>query len=340
MLVLGIETSCDETSIAIVENGKNIIGVKTYSQIKDHKKFGGVVPEIASRIHVKVIHNLLLELLNETKLSLKDDIDLIAATNRPGLIGALLIGVSFANGLAFSLNKKIVGINHIEAHIYSAFMTNEKKPEFPIVALVVSGGHTFLIEILKIGKYKILGRTLDDAVGEAFDKIAKILELPYPGGPVVDKLSKIGNPKAYNFPRALIKDVKKFDFSFSGLKTSVLYEVKKIKQQNNLEKLDDRTVQNIAASAQRAIVDILINKTELAIQKIKPKSIMVSGGVAANSELKSSVIELASRYNTKPFIPHISLCTDNAAMIAGLGFYKKQFAKDYISEVFTGCDLD
>ena len=339
MLVLGIETSCDETSVAIVRDGTEILGSKTYSQIKDHKKFGGVVPEIASRIHVKVLHPLLESLLDETSVSLKD-IDLLAATSCPGLIGALLVGVSFGNALACSLDKPIVGIHHLEGHIYSAFMMKaETRPRFPAVALVVSGGHTMLIKMDGIGKYSVLGQTLDDAVGEAFDKIAKIMDLPYPGGPVIDRLSKEGNPEAFSFPRALIGEPDRLEFSFSGLKTSVLYEVKGKNLSAPAAKLSEVRTRDIAASAQRAIVDILVNKTRNAILQTQAKSLIVCGGVAANSELKRAMNDLGQASGISVFIPPLSLCTDNATMVAGLGFHKRKHAKKYISEVFPNREI-
>lgn len=339
MLVLGIETSCDETSVAIVRDGTEILGSKTYTQIKDHKKFGGVVPEIASRIHVKVIHPLLEALLDETGVSLKD-IDLLAATHCPGLIGALLVGVSFGNALASSLSKPIVGIHHLEGHIYSAFMMQaDSKPRFPAIALVVSGGHTLLIKMDKIGSYTVLGQTLDDAVGEAFDKIAKIMDLPYPGGPVIDRLSKEGNPGAYSFPRALINEPDRLEFSFSGLKTSVLYEVKGKNMKAPVSKLTEEKTRNIAASAQRAIVDILVNKTRNALLKTGAKSLIVCGGVAANSELKGSMNELGRKLGISVFIPPLSLCTDNATMVAGLAYHKRKNASRFISEVFPNREI-
>lgn len=339
MLVLGIETSCDETSVAIVRDGTEILGSKTYSQIKDHKKFGGVVPEIASRIHVKVLHPLLEALLDETSLSLKD-LDLLAATNCPGLIGALLVGVSFGNALACSLSRPIVGIHHLEAHIYSAFMIKaESKPQFPAIALVVSGGHTLLIKMDKIGSYSVLGQTLDDAVGEAFDKIAKIMDLPYPGGPVIDRLAKEGNPQAYSFPRALIGEPDRLEFSFSGLKTSVLYEVKGKNMSAPSSKLTERKTRDIAASSQRAMVDILVNKTKNAILKTEAKSLIVCGGVSANSELKGAMNALGQRLGISVFIPPLSLCTDNATMVAGLAYHKRKNAKRFISEVFPNREI-
>lgn len=337
MLVLGIETSCDETSVALVRDGKFILGVKTYSQIKEHKYFGGVVPEIASRIHVKVLHHILSDLLSETGVSL-DQIDLIAATHCPGLIGALLVGVSFGNGLAYSLGKPVVGIHHIEAHIYAAFMSHPTPAPLPALGLVVSGGHTQLVLIQGIGKYKILGTTLDDAVGEAFDKIAKIIGLPYPGGPAIDRSSKEGNPEAYRFPRAMLNDPR-LDMSFSGLKTSVLYQVRGFGGKGKQILLDRQTICNLSASAQRAIIEILCSKAEQAIRKVKAKSLLVCGGVAANSELKSAMVELGRKKSLEVLIPPLSLCTDNAAMVAGLAYHKRKKASRWISEVFASKPL-
>lgn len=334
MLILGIETSCDETSVAVVKDGTEILGIKTFSQINKHEKFGGVVPEVASRIHVKVIHYLVAQLLEETNIKPRD-LDYIAVTNCPGLIGALLVGVSFANAYAFALNKQVIGVNHLEAHIYAAFLNTTETPLLPAVALLVSGGHTSLIEVKNIGDYNVLGNTLDDAVGEAFDKTAKLLNLPYPGGPAINKISLSGNPKAFHFPRALLKN-ENFNFSFSGLKTSVLYEVTGIGMKNKKPlPLTEENTANVAASFQKAVIDVLVHKTAKAISKLHARSLIVCGGVAANSELKKAMIALALKNNIKAHIPPIQFCTDNAVMVAGLAYHKTNEAAVCVKEVFA-----
>lgn len=334
MLILGIETSCDETSVALVKDGKEILGVKTFSQIRTHVPFGGVVPEIASRIHVKVIHQLIIKLFSETKI-LENDIDYIAVTSSPGLIGSLLVGVSFANAYALGLNKPIIPINHLEAHIYSAFLMGEKSPSFPAITLLVSGGHTSLFLMNEIGNYKLLGNTLDDAAGEAFDKTAKLLSLPYPGGPSIDKASKKGNPFTYNFPKGLSKDKENLNFSFSGLKTSVLYQVNGIGSKREKMTLTEENVNNVAASFQRTVIDTLCDKTISAVKAQRASSLIVCGGVAANSELKEKMQVLANEMNIELFIPSLSLCTDNAIMVAGLAYHKTNKAKKSITNIFA-----
>ncbi|EKD27387.1 MAG: hypothetical protein ACD_79C00739G0026 [uncultured bacterium] len=337
MIILGCETSCDETSVSFVKDGFDVLGVKTLSQIKTHEKYGGVVPEIASRIHVESIHHLLNDLVKETNISLKD-IDYLAVTNTPGLIGALLVGVSFTNSLGYFLKKSVIPINHLEAHIYAAFMTNTDLPELPALALLVSGGHTMLIKVNKIGEYEILGTTLDDAVGEAFDKTAKLLGLPYPGGPVIDKLAKTGDPFSYQFPRALLKNKNNFDFSFSGLKTAVLYTIYGFDRKTKIE-LNETNIANICASFQKAAVDTLVQKTRQAIQYINAKSLIVCGGVAANSELKKEMLEAVKEFNIKAHIPPIKYCTDNATMVAGLAYHKIEQAEIAVKEVKSNCSL-
>ncbi len=314
MRFLGIETSCDETSVALVDNGLDILGIKTFSQTDTHAQFGGVVPEIASRLHVETLHGLLDTLLRETN-TVPKSIDAIAVTQGPGLLGALLVGISFANALAYAWKKPLVEINHLEAHLYTAFMDRKQTPLFPALALLVSGGHTQLILIREIGQQEILGSTLDDAAGEAFDKTAKLLGLPYPGGPVLDRLSKQGNPQAFRFPQALRNDRNNLNFSFSGLKTSVLYTVRDLPKPLTL-----KLVHDLCASIQKAIVDILTYKSEQALKITGAKSLIVCGGVAANSALQTSIRNMAK--SVPVHFPSPSLCTDNAAMIAGLGFHK------------------
>lgn len=333
MLILGIETSCDETSVALVRDGMDVLGIRTFSQVRAHKPFGGVVPEIASRIHVRVIHALVEDLLRETGIS-RRDLDAVAVTSCPGLIGSLVVGVSFANAFAFALGIPVLGIHHLEAHIYAAFMNPEARPELPAVALVVSGGHTALVRMSAIGRYEILGQTLDDAAGEAFDKTAKMLSLPYPGGPMIDRLSARGNPEAYPFPRSLRGQRDRLDFSFSGLKTAVLYTVtgQGGRDRTPLEPTETN-VADVAASFQRAVVESLVDKTARALERFEAKSLILCGGVAANQELQQAIRALAARNGVPAFIPPISYCTDNAAMIAGLAFHKQHEMNDLVSDV-------
>jgi len=333
MIILGIESSCDETSVALVKNGTDVLKVKTFSQIKTHGIYGGVVPEIASRIHVRVIHHLVKQLFQESEVS-PVDIDLISVTRSPGLITSLLVGVSFANAYAFALNKPIVGINHLEAHIYAAFLDNKKEISLPALVLLVSGGHTLLIEMKAIGNYNILGSTLDDAVGEAYDKTAKLLNLPYPGGPEIDRLAAIGDDKAFSFPKALLNDRKTIDFSFSGLKTSVLYKVKGVGNKKGIE-LNQTNIQNVAASFQKSVVDVLTKKTEQALRKTSAKSLIVGGGVAANQALQSAMRATAEKFKINSFIPPLKYCTDNAAMIAGLAYHKQDQASSSVNKVLA-----
>lgn len=308
MLILGIESSCDETAAAVIKNGKicsNIIA----SQIAVHSPYGGVVPEIASRKHIEAINPVIKQALHEAKITIKD-IEGIAVTRGPGLIGSLLIGLSTAKALACALDVPLVGVNHLEGHIAAVFLA-EKVPEIPFLALVVSGGHTSIYLARHYQDFKLLGQTRDDAAGEAFDKAAKLLNLGYPGGVVIDKLAKSGNPKAVSFPRAM-KD--SMDFSFSGLKTSLLTMLKKRGHDFNAEILPD-----IAASYQEAIVDTLVVKTIKAAEDNAINRIVVCGGVAANSRLREKFIIEASAKNIELFVPPVILCTDNAAMIAAIG---------------------
>jgi putative glycoprotease GCP len=308
MLVLGIESSCDETAAAVVEDGKmrsNVIA----SQIKAHSKYGGVVPEIASRKHIEAINPVIEQALSDAGVGLSD-IEGIAVTRGPGLIGSLLIGLTTAKALAYVLNIPLVGVNHLEGHITAAFLA-EAVPQFPFAALVVSGGHTNIYLVKNYHNFQLIGQTRDDAAGEAFDKAAKLLNLGYPGGVVIDKIAKGGNPQAVAFPRAM-KDSP--DFSFSGLKTSLLTMLKKRGRDFSAEELPD-----IVASYQEAIVDVLVEKTVRAVQDNAIRQIVVCGGVAANGRLREKFAAAASINNIDLFIPPIILCTDNAAMIAAIG---------------------
>ncbi len=308
MLVLGIESSCDETAAAVISNGKmrsNVIA----SQIAVHSPYGGVVPEIASRKHIEAINPVICRALCDANVKLRD-IEGIAVTRGPGLIGSLLIGLSTAKALAFALDIPLVGVNHLEGHIAAAFLA-EKVPAIPFMALVVSGGHTSVYLAKNYHDFELMGQTRDDAAGEAFDKAAKLLNLGYPGGVVIDKISKGANPKAVVFPRAM-KDSP--DFSFSGLKTSLLTMLKKRGRDFAPEELPD-----IVASYQEAIVDVLLEKTIKAAKDNSVNRIVVCGGVAANSRLRERFAEETAARNLELFIPPVILCTDNAAMIGAIG---------------------
>ena len=303
MIILGIESSCDESAVSICKDGKILSNVISSQQV--HKNYGGVVPEIASREHDRLLNHLVVKSINEANISL-NNIEGIGVTKGPGLAGTLLTGVSFAKGFSQSINVPIIGINHLEAHIYANFLAYPKL-EYPLVCLLVSGGHTQIWYIKNIFDYELLGDTRDDAAGEAFDKGARILGLGYPGGPVIEKIANKGNSNAINFPRALMeKD--NLEFSFSGLKTSLLYLVKK-------EQLFD--VEDIVASYQKAILDVLVTKLLRAINIKKANTCIIAGGVAANKCLRRLVNDkLDNRINV--YYPDINLCTDNAAMIAFL----------------------
>ncbi len=313
-LILGIETSCDETAAAIVEDGKNIISNIVASQITFHQKYGGVVPEIASRKHIEYIIPVIDKALSTPGKKL-DDLSGIAVTYGPGLVGSLLVGLSVAKAIAYTQNIPLIGVNHLEAHIYANFL-ERKEIEPPFICLIVSGGHTSLVYIKDFREYKFLGQTKDDAAGEAFDKIAKILSLGYPGGPIIEKLAKKGNPLAIKFPRPLLNN-KSYDFSFSGLKTAVIYYIKKTKEENKIVQVKD-----ILASFQQAVIDVLVEKTIRAALEFDTKKIVLAGGVAANDLLRRSIKKRANSLKFKVFYPSFSLCTDNAAMVASVGYYK------------------
>ncbi|PKN52189.1 MAG: tRNA (adenosine(37)-N6)-threonylcarbamoyltransferase complex transferase subunit TsaD [Deltaproteobacteria bacterium HGW-Deltaproteobacteria-13] len=308
MIVLGIESSCDETAAAVVSNGK-MLSNAIASQIAVHSPYGGVVPEIASRKHIEAINPVIQQALRDAHVTLRE-IEGIAVTRGPGLIGSLLIGLSAAKALAFALHIPLVGVNHLEGHIAAAFLA-EKVPAIPFTALVVSGGHTSIYLARNYHDFELLGQTRDDAAGEAFDKAAKLLNLGYPGGVVIDKISKGANPQAVAFPRAM-KDSP--DFSFSGLKTSLLTLLKKRGRDFSAEELPD-----IVASYQEAIVDVLVEKTVKAARDHGVNRIVVCGGVAANSRLRERFAAETSAQNIELFIPPVILCTDNAAMIAAIG---------------------
>ncbi len=317
MNILGIESSCDETSVAVISNEKltaNLISSQDF-----HKNYGGVVPELSSRAHLQIIIPLIKDALKKSDLNLSE-IDVICATAGPGLIGALLVGLTFAKGLAYSLQKPLVAVNHIEGHIFSGFLM-EEKPEFPFLALVVSGGHTLLLLVKDFDEIIKLGTTVDDAAGEAFDKVAKMLGLGYPGGPKIQKAASQGDPNKIKFPIADLKDP--YNFSFSGLKTAVLRFIQK--NYGNYNNMSEEAVNDIAASFQSAVIKALIKNSEKALNNYDVNSISLVGGVAANKYLRDAMINLAEKYNKKIIIPKFEFCGDNAAMIAFRGM--KQFEK-------------
>lgn len=312
--ILGIETSCDETSAAVIENGTKILSNVVSSQIESHKRFGGVVPEVASRHHVENITVIIEQALAEASCTF-DDVDAIAVTYGPGLVGALLVGVAAAKAIAFGRGIPLIGVHHIAGHIYANRFIKEL--EFPLLTLVVSGGHTELVYMKEHGSYEIIGQTRDDAVGEAYDKVARSLGLPYPGGPHIDRLAHEGEP-SIPLPRAWLAGT--YDFSFSGLKSAVLNTL-----HNAAQRGESIAPQNLAASFQASVVEVLVDKS-FALMKERPvKQLLLAGGVAANKGLRSALTERAEREGVELLIPPLSLCTDNAAMIAGAGYieYKK-----------------
>mgnify|MGYP001006545393 CR=1 FL=1 len=313
-LTLGIETSCDETAAAVIQDGTRILSNIVLSQIDIHRKYGGVVPEIASRKHIEAIFPVINEALAEAGVNL-DDIEVIAVTYGPGLVGSLLVGIAAAKSLAFALKKPLVGVNHIEGHIYANFLGREDLHP-PFVCLTVSGGHTDLLLIPELGRYEILGRTRDDAAGEAFDKIARVLGLPYPGGPQIEKLARSGDRSAYGFPRGMVEPGN-FDFSFSGLKTAALNRLNQAKLKG-----DEINLPDFAASFQWAIIDVLTAKLMAAAEKYGVKQIVLSGGVAANSAFREHVEACAQAAGMEVWYPPKHLCTDNAAMIASAGYFR------------------
>lgn len=312
--ILGIETSCDETSASILVDGVDIRSNIISSQIEIHKKFGGVVPEVASRKHLENVNPVIIEALDTAGVTL-GELNAVAVTYGPGLVGALLVGVAAAKALAYALDIPLIGVNHLEGHIAANFLANPDL-EYPLLCLVVSGGHSDLVYLPKRGEYKLLGRTRDDAAGEAFDKIARAMGLGYPGGPLIDRLAKEGNPQAIQFPRAFLEEGS-LDFSFSGLKSAVLNYLNRAGMlKEEINKAD------LAASFQRAVVEVLVEKTLMAVNKTGVKTIMLAGGVAANGELRRLLQERASDAGCRVVFPPLKLCTDNAAMIACAGYYK------------------
>jgi N6-L-threonylcarbamoyladenine synthase len=326
--ILAIESSCDETACAVIENGRALLASTVASQMEMHARFGGVYPEVASRQHVLSIIPVVEQTLTQSNLTL-NDIDAIAITRGPGLAGSLVVGMNMAKGLALGTGLPIVGVNHLEGHIYSSWIYNggdviPAEPQFPLMALLVSGGHTELNLMTNHLTYERLGSTQDDAAGEAFDKVARLLGLSYPGGPSIQKAAESGDPNRFKFPRAKLDNP--YDFSFSGLKTAVLYEVNDLNK-----KFDTLPVEDLAASFQAAVVDTLFDQTMKAAHEFNAKEILVAGGVSANRPLRDA---FQSQTEFRVNIPAFSLCTDNAAMIAAAGYYR------YASGRISGLDMD
>lgn len=333
MIILGIESSCDETSAAVVRDGREILSNIVESQIDIHAVYGGVIPEIAARSHIEVILPIIQRALTDAKLNW-DAIDAIAVTYAPGLIGSLLIGATTARALAIVKNKPLYKIHHVEAHVYANFLV-EPQPKFPMLALIISGLHTQLVLFKNHGEFTLLGQTQDDAAGEAFDKVARLLGLPYPGGPSISEAAKLGDPHAFNFPKARMQG--KYDFSFSGLKTAVLRQTQALcNKPHNFpsprlaELLTPAQRNNIAASFQRTAVETLVDKTAAAFAEHSPASVVIAGGAAANQELREQLQKrLPIQINYAP----PQLCTDNAAMVASLAYYRSKLEKP--SDPFT-----
>ena len=326
ILILAIESSCDETAASVVKNGREVLSNVISSQIDIHTLYGGVVPEIASRKHTERINQVVSEALSKAKVTM-DDITAIAVTYGPGLVGALLVGVSFAKGLAWAYDKPLIGVHHIEGHISANFIDNiELEP--PFICLVVSGGHSHLVKVKDYGEYEILGRTRDDAAGEAFDKVARVIGLGYPGGPKIDKVSNEGNPHAIEFPRAKVAD-NEYDFSFSGLKSAVLNYL------NNLNmKGEEYNQADVAASFQQAVVDVLVSHSMTAVGEYGFDKFAIAGGVASNSHLREALKKACEERGVEFYMPTPIMCTDNAAMIGCAAYY------EYLKGHRSGMDLN
>ncbi len=326
ILVLAIESSCDETAAAVVKNGREVMSNIISSQIELHKLYGGVVPEIASRKHIEKINQVIEEALSEAKITL-EDVDAIGVTYGPGLVGALLVGVAEAKAISFAAKKPLIGVHHIEGHVSANYIEN-KDLEPPFLCLIVSGGHTHLVLVKEYGTYEIIGRTRDDAAGEAFDKVARAIGLGYPGGPKIDKLSKEGNKKAIAFPRAHVEDAPN-DFSFSGLKSAVLNHI------NSCEmKHEEINRADIAASFQEAVIDVLVSRTIQAAKTYGMDKVAVAGGVAANSSLREAMSEACKENGLAFYHPSPIFCTDNAAMIGVAAYY------EYLNGIQAGLELN
>lgn len=314
IVTLAIETSCDETSVSVLKNGRTVLSNIIHSQIEQHKKFGGVVPEVASRQHIELINDVIERALNEAKISF-EDLTHVGVTYGPGLVGALLVGLSAGKAISLARDIPLNGVNHIEGHIYANFIEHPNL-EPPFIALIVSGGHTHLVFMKDYGDYEILGKTRDDAAGEAFDKVARALGLGYPGGPLIDNLSKKGDKEKIKFPRAFLDD-SSFDFSFSGLKSAVLNYINSQKMKN-----EPIIVEDVAASFQQAVIDVLVDKTLQCALNKNVNQVVLAGGVAANSGLRSNLIANCEKYGIDVKFPSLKLCTDNAAMIGCVAYYE------------------
>ena len=326
IVILAIESSCDETAVAVVKNGREVLSNIISSQIALHTLYGGVVPEIASRKHIEKINQVIEEALKQANMTL-DEIDAIGVTYGPGLVGALLVGVAEAKAIAYAAKKPLIGVHHIEGHISANYIEN-KDLEPPFACLVVSGGHTHLVVVEDYGKYKILGRTRDDAAGEAFDKVARAIGLGYPGGPKIDKLSKEGNPEAITFPRAHIAE-SVYDFSFSGLKSAVLNYLNGAKMKG-----EEIVAADVAASFQKAVTDVLVEHAMMAVKEYGFDKLAIAGGVASNSTLRREMELACEKNNVKFYHPSPILCTDNAAMIGAAAYY------EYLAGTRHGLDLN
>lgn len=326
-IILAIESSCDETAAAVIEDGSIIRADLVSSQIDLHQKYGGVVPEIASRKHLETINLLIKETMEEAELEFSQ-LTHIAVANSPGLIGALLVGVSTAKALAYAAKKPLIAVNHIEGHVYANFLRNKDELEFPLICLIVSGGHTMVVKMTGHGEYEVLGNTRDDAVGEAFDKVARTLGIGYPGGPIIDKLSKEGNENSIEFPKAALEKGS-YDFSYSGLKSAVLNWINKEKMLGH-----EIPVNDVCASFQKAAVEILVEKTMAAAEAEGVRTIITAGGVSANSKLRRLLKEETDKKGMKVFFPPIEYCTDNAAMIGAAAHYKA------LRKEYAGLDLN
>ena len=312
--VLGIETSCDETSAAVVENGRNVLSCVIASQIKKHSEFGGVVPEIASREHIKKITEVVKTSLENANLKLKE-IDAIAVTNTPGLVGSLLVGINFAKGLSFSLKKPLIAVNHLKAHVAANYICHKNLTP-PFLALIISGGHSNLVEVKNFCDFKPISKTVDDSIGEAYDKIGRALNLSYPAGPKIDEISKNIKEIKYVFPKPKVRN-NPLNFSFSGVKTAVLNKINEEKEKNNIIRIED-----FAASFQKTICEIVSEKVSSAIKLKKSKKLVVCGGVSANSKIREDLKKLSQTLKFELFLPELKYCTDNAAMVASQAFFE------------------
>lgn len=323
IITLAIETSCDETSCAVVKNGREVLSNIISSQVDIHRKYGGVVPEVASRKHIENINLIIQQALDEANVTF-NDIDIVGVTRGPGLVGALLVGISSAKAIAYALDKPLVGVNHIEGHICANYIEH-KDLEPPFTCLVVSGGHTYLVYVKDYTEYEMVGRTRDDAAGEAFDKVARTLGLSYPGGPEIDRLYKIGNPNAIQFPRVYLEN-NSYDFSFSGLKTAVLNYLNQARQKG-----EEIRVEDVAASFQQAVIEVLVDKSIRLAKERKTDKIVLAGGVAANQGLRELLIKRGQEENIRILYPSIKLCTDNAAMIGSAAYFN--FINNKVSDL-------